>query len=36
VAGSVATLFYFDARIRQEGLDLQFLAEDLQFGEVRR
>ncbi|HLK42453.1 MAG TPA: hypothetical protein VKV34_03855 [Thermoleophilia bacterium] len=36
LAGSVATLFYFDARIRQEGLDLQLLADDLQRGEVRR
>ena len=36
LAGSVATLFYFDARIRQEGLDLQLLGEDLQSGEVRR
>jgi hypothetical protein len=36
LAGSVATLFYFDARIRQEGLDLQLLAVDLSSGEVRR
>jgi hypothetical protein len=36
LAGSVATLFYFDARIRKEGLDLQLLAEDLQRSEVPR
>jgi hypothetical protein len=36
LAGSVATLFYFDARLRQEGLDLQILAAGLERAEAYR
>ncbi|MEA2931541.1 MAG: hypothetical protein QOI56_326 [Actinomycetota bacterium] len=32
----VATLVYYDGRIRQEGLDLQIMAADLARGDVRR
>lgn len=32
----VATLVYFDLRIRQEGLDLQIIARDLGTGGARR